>query len=147
VVIWCAAALLAVSVQVIPPSQNSTTSATDNLNTAHHYNHNFKARDESRIRQHSTTFGNNAEGTTDVATATSDTLPLPVIDFPAQHPHFCRIAPYPVYSPVPNIQTPCTMYQLPPLSVPVLCSSFLRPLRLATYPVRLPHSRHCPICC
>jgi len=101
------AAILAVSAQVIPPSQNSATSATDNLNTAHHYNQNFYARDESKIRQHSTTFSNNAEGTTDVATATSDPLPLPAIDsfypnYPAQHPHFYNVAPYPVYSPVPE---------------------------------------------
>ena len=101
------AALLAVSAQVIPPSQNSATSATDNLNTANYYNQNFYARDESRIRQHSTTFGNNAEGMTDVSTATSDPLPLPAIDplypnFPAQHPHYYHIAPYPVYSPVPQ---------------------------------------------
>jgi len=34
----------------------SANSATDNLNTAHHYNHNFYAIDESRIRQHSTDF-------------------------------------------------------------------------------------------
>jgi len=101
------AALLAVSAQVIPPSQNSATSATDNLNTANYYNQNFYAKDESRIRQHSTTFGNNAEGTTDVSSATSDPLPLPAIDplyltFPAQHPHFYHIAPYPVYSPFPQ---------------------------------------------
>jgi hypothetical protein len=101
------AAILSVSAQVIPPSQNSATSATDSLNTAHYYNQNFYAKDESRIRQQSTTFGNNAEGTTDVATATSDPLPLPAIDplyppFPAQHPHFYHIAPYPVYSPVPQ---------------------------------------------
>lgn len=100
-------ALLAVSAQVIPPSQNSATSATENLNTAHYYNQNFYARDESSIRQHSTTYGNNAEGTTDVATATSDPLQLPAIDplytnFPAQHPHLYHIAPYPVYSSVPQ---------------------------------------------
>jgi hypothetical protein len=101
------AAILAVSAQVIPPSQNSATSATDNVNTAHYYNQNFYARDESKIRQHSTTFNNNAEGTTDVATATSDPFPLPAIDpfypnFPSQHPHFYNVAPYPVYSPVPE---------------------------------------------
>jgi len=104
VFLFLLAALLAVSAQIIPPSQNSATSATENLNTAHYYNQNFYARDESRIRQHSTTFGNNAEGTTDVATATSDPLPLSAIDplypnYPAQHPHFYHIAPYPVYSP------------------------------------------------
>jgi hypothetical protein len=98
------AALVAVSAQVLPPSQNSATSASENLNTAHYYNQNFYARDESRVRQHSTTFGNNAEGTTDVATATSDPLPLPAVDpfyptLPVHHPHFHRIAPYPVYGP------------------------------------------------
>ena len=80
----------------------STTSATDNLNTAHYYNHNFYAIDESRIWQHSTDF-NNADYTADVNTATSDPFPLPTI-YPlyskpsAQHPHFYHIAPYPVYS-------------------------------------------------
>jgi hypothetical protein len=101
------AALLAVSAQVIPPIQNSATSVAENLSTAQYYNQNFYSRDESRIRQHSTTFGNNAEGMTDVVTATSNPLPLPAIDpfytnFPAQLPHFCHIAPYPVYSPVPE---------------------------------------------
>jgi hypothetical protein len=101
------AAVLTVSAQVMPPSQNSATSATDNVNTAHYYNQNFYAKDESKIRQHWTTFSNNAEGTTDVATATSDPLPLPAIDplypnFPSQHPQFYHIAPYPVYSPVPE---------------------------------------------
>jgi len=56
------ATLLAVSTQVIPPSQNSTTSATDNLNSAHYYNHNFYFRDESMIQHHPTTFGNNVKG-------------------------------------------------------------------------------------
>jgi hypothetical protein len=74
------AALLAVSAHVIPPSQNSTTSATDNLTTSHYYIHNFYARDESKFWQHSTTFGNNVEVTTDVATATSYSLPLPGFD-------------------------------------------------------------------
>ena len=49
----------------------STNSATDNLNTAHYYNHNFYAIDESRIRQHSTDF-NNADYMADITTATSD---------------------------------------------------------------------------
>jgi hypothetical protein len=56
------AALLVDSAQVTSPSQNSAPSATDNLNTAHYYNQNFYARDESSNRQHSTSFGNNAEG-------------------------------------------------------------------------------------
>jgi hypothetical protein len=91
----------------MPPSQNSATSASENLNTAHYYNQNFYARDESRIRQHSTTFGNNAEGTTDVTTATSDPLPLPAVEpvypnLPVQHPHFHHTAPYPVYGTAPE---------------------------------------------
>ena len=44
------AAKLTVSTQVIPSKQNSTTSVTDNLKTAHYFNHNVYDRDEYRIR-------------------------------------------------------------------------------------------------
>lgn len=64
-------------------TQNSTASATNNLNTVHYYNYNFYARDKSRIRQHSTNFDNNAEGMTEVVTTETDPLPLPVLSLPS----------------------------------------------------------------
>jgi hypothetical protein len=70
----------AVFPQFIPPPQKSKTSVTDNLNTAHYYNHNFYIRDEYKIRQQSTNFGNKDEDATGVVTTTSDPLPLAAID-------------------------------------------------------------------
>ena len=129
----CRTIFLAVSAQVIPPSQNSANSATDNLNPAHYYNHNFYARDESSNQPHSTTFGTNAGVMTTVTTGTSDLLPLPAIDplypnFPAQLPQFYHIAPYPVYNPVPNVQTHSTVYQLPHVSPLLNLSTSIMPL-------------------
>ena len=56
----------------------STNSATDNLNTAHYYNHNFYVIDKCRIWQHSTDF-NKADYVADITTDTSDPFPLPTI--------------------------------------------------------------------
>lgn len=71
---------MAVSAQVVPPSQNSAISGSENLSAGHYYNWNSYARDESKIRQQTTTIANNAEGTRDVAAAISEPVPLSPIE-------------------------------------------------------------------
>jgi hypothetical protein len=91
---------VAVSAQLVPPSQNSARSTSERLSAGHYYNSNSYAIDESRIRQHSTTGANNAEGTRDVAAAIYSPAPLPPIE-PI----------YPYYSSPPE-------YPYPPYGVP-----------------------------
>ena len=79
--------------------------------------------------------------TTDVATSYSHPLQLPAIHPSTLTSRHNYIAPYAVFSPVPNIQAPSAMYQLSLLSPPItLCSSKMTSLPQAIAPCNLPCS-------
>jgi hypothetical protein len=102
---------VAVSAQLLPPSLNRATSASDHLNAGHYYNRNSYAIDESRIRQHTATGANRADGTRDVAAAISAPAPLPPIE--PIYPYYSTPAeyPYPLYSAPAEVTYP--FYGLP----------------------------------
>jgi hypothetical protein len=102
---------VAVSAQLLPPSQNSARSASEHLSAGHYYNRNSYAIDESKVRQQTATGANNAEGTRDVATAISGPAPLPPIE--PIYPYYTTPAeyPYPVYSAPAEVTNP--FYGLP----------------------------------
>ena len=102
------AALLAVaSADVLShpfiPSQNSASSASETLNAGTLYNQNSYARDDSKIRQHSTILANSAENTKDVATAISEPAHLAAIE--TLPPYYLTPAErlYPYYS-LPGVE-------------------------------------------
>jgi hypothetical protein len=102
------AALVAVSAQLVPLSQNSASTASEHLHSGHYNNRKSYAVDESKIRKHTVTGANNAEGSRDVTGAISDPTSLPPIEpiypyysIPAEFPYSFYSAPaevtYPFY--------------------------------------------------
>ncbi|KAJ9595975.1 hypothetical protein L9F63_012868 [Diploptera punctata] len=87
-VLLAVAAVLAVtSADPFPPNQNVASSASESLNAGSLYNHNSYARDDSKIRQLSTTLTNSGESTRDVATAISEPAHLAAIEaLPSYYP-------------------------------------------------------------
>jgi hypothetical protein len=97
--------------EVVHPSQNSATSAPENLNTGHYYSQTWYVRDESKIRQHAITTANDAEGNRDVATAIPE--PVQITPIEPTHPYH----PVPVENTRPHYSTPAELtypfYSLP----------------------------------
>ncbi|PSN43840.1 hypothetical protein C0J52_10081 [Blattella germanica] len=67
------------------PNQNSATSTSENQSAGSIFSQNSYARDDSKIRHHSTTFTSNAANSRDVATAISEPAYFPEIE--PIHPH------------------------------------------------------------
>jgi hypothetical protein len=105
---------VAATAQLVPPSQNGASSASEHLHSGHYYNRKSYAVDESKIRKHTATGTSNAEGSLDVVGAISEPTSLPPIQpiypyypIPAEFVEF----PYPLYSAPAEVTYP--FYGLP----------------------------------